>query len=194
MDKLALRNVILIGIRGTGKTTVGRLLAERANFNFADADDRVEAVTGKTIAEIFATEGEPSFRDRESAALAELCARPTMVIATGGGAVMRPANRDILRASGFVVWLQVSPEIAWARMERDPATRARRPNLTATGGELEVRSLLATREPFYRELADFTIASDTLSPESVADAIFTAWTGGTICRSSSGACGSSPSG
>jgi shikimate kinase len=180
-------NIILIGYRCTGKTTVGRLLAKRLGWSFADADDLVEARAGKSIAEIFATEGEGRFRDREAAAIAELCAGPTCVIATGGGAVMREATQLLLRASGFVVWLTAAPETVWARLVTDPTTSARRPNLTATGGEQEVRALIAAREPIYRETADFAVASDALSPEAVADAILVAWNGGSTSRPSSGA-------
>ncbi len=184
-------NIVLIGARGTGKTTVGRALASHLGWVFADADDLVEATASKSIAEIFTTEGEPSFRDRESAALAELCTRPAHVIATGGGAVVRAANRQILRETGFVVWLVASPEAAWARLLADPTTATRRPNLTATGGVEEVRALIAAREPIYRETADFTVATDALSPEEVADAILAAWNGGSTSRPSSGP--SSPS-
>jgi shikimate kinase len=184
-------HIILVGYRGTGKTTVGRLLANRLGWNFADNDDLVEAGAGKSIAEIFATEGEPSFRDREAAALAELCARPPHVIATGGGAILRDANRHLLRQSGFVVWLKASPETVWSRLVTDPATASRRPNLTLSGGFEEVRALVAARESLYREAADFAIPSDALSPEEVANAILTAWNGGSTSRPSSGACGSS---
>src|SRR5262245_42715742 len=127
-------NIILIGSRCTGKTTVGRLLANRLGWTFADADELVEATAAKSIAEIFASEGEPSFRDRESAALAELCARPNCVIATGGGAPLREQNRQLLNSGGFVAWLTASPEAIWERLQTDPTTAARRPNLTSTGG------------------------------------------------------------
>jgi shikimate kinase len=180
-------NIILVGYRCTGKTTVGRLLADRLGWTFADADERVEAVAGKSIAEIFASEGEQSFRDRESAALAELCARPRCVIATGGGAVLREHNRQLLKSGGFVAWLTASPEAIWSRLQVDPTTAARRPNLTATGGLDEVRALVAAREPLYRETTDFNVASDALSPEAVADAILAAWNGGSTSRPSSGA-------
>lgn len=190
-----MRPIILIGSRCTGKTTTGRLLAARLGWAFADVDDHIEAGAGRSVADIFATEGEPSFRDRESAALAELCARDRYVIATGGGAVVREANRPVISSGGFVVWLTAAPDALWARIQADPATAARRPNLTAGGGAAEVRALLAAREPVYRALADFTVATDALSPEAVADAIFTAWTGShKTCRSSCGACSSSPSG
>lgn len=180
-------NVILIGYRCTGKTTVGRLLAAKLGWAFADTDDLVEASAGRTVAEIFAVEGEPGFRDRESVALAILCARERHVIATGGGAILRDANRKLLRSSGFVVWLTATPETIGERLAADPLTGARRPNLTAAGGMAEVRALLAAREPPYRETADFVVATDVLSPDGIADAILTAWNGGSTCRPSSGA-------
>jgi shikimate kinase len=180
-------NLILIGYRGSGKTTVGRLLANRLGWTFADADERVEATAGKSIAELFASEGELSFRDRESAALAELCARSRCVIATGGGAILREHNRQLLKTGGFVAWLTAPPEALWERLQTDPITAARRPHLTLTGGLDEVRALVAARAALYTETADFAVVSDTLSPEAVADAILAAWNGGSTSRPASGA-------
>jgi shikimate kinase len=185
--------LFLIGYRGTGKTTVGRLLADRLGWDFADADDHVEAAAGRSIADVFAAEGEPGFRDREAAALADLCRRDRHVVSTGGGVILRPANRDLLRSAGLVVWLTADPETIWTRLQTDPTTAARRPKLTAAGGVEEVRELLAAREPLYRETAALRIPTDALSPEAVADAILSSWTGGSTCRSSPGACSSSSS-
>src|SRR5262245_52270763 len=136
--------IILIGYRGTGKTTVGRLLAERLGWEFADADDHIEASAGRSIAAIFATEGEgeAAFRDYEAAAIRELCQCERIVIATGGGAVLRPDNRELLRSAGFVAWLTATPETIWERLRGDPTTAARRPNLTPAGGIDEVRALV----------------------------------------------------
>lgn len=178
--------IILVGYRGSGKTTVGRLVAARLGWAFVDADDVIEATAGKSVAGIFAAEGEAGFRDREAAALAALCARPDHVIATGGGAVLREANRLAMKA-GFVVWLTAPPEVVWERMCTDPTTAARRPNLTAAGGEAEVRALLAAREPLYREVADLTVGTESLSPELVADSILSAWNGGSTCPPRCGA-------
>jgi shikimate kinase len=175
--------VILVGYRGTGKTTVGGLLAARLGWEFADADDLVEATAGKSVAAIFADEGEAGFRDREAAALGELCRRERLVLASGGGAVLRPANRELLRGAGLVAWLTATPETIWARLQGDSTTAARRPNLTPAGGIGEVRALLAAREPLYRELAHFTVATDAPSPGEVADAILTAWNGSCTSRS-----------
>ncbi|QJW99166.1 shikimate kinase [Frigoriglobus tundricola] len=183
------RNIILVGYRCTGKTTVGRRLAQLLGWPFADADDHIEAVAGRSVTEIFASEGETGFRDRESAALAELCARSGCVIATGGGAVLREPNRRLLKASGLVVWLTAAPDTLWGRMQTDPTTAARRPNLTAGGGWDEVRALVAAREGLYREVADFVRNGDSQSPDEIAAAILTEWNGGTTSRPSSGACG-----
>lgn len=187
-------HLILIGYRGTGKTTVGRVLATKLERAFFDADELVESVAGCSIADIFARGGEPDFRDREAAALAQLCARPPAVLATGGGAILRESNRALLKASGFVVWLTAPPEVLWARICADTVTAARRPALTSKCGEEEVRALLAAREPLYRETADFVVDCSAASPETVAATILSAWTGNSTCRSSSGASGYSSSG
>jgi shikimate kinase len=193
MDDQSPQLLFLIGYRGTGKTSVGRLLAGRLGWGFLDADDRIEADAGRSIADIFAAEGEPGFRDRESAALADLCRLDRHVISTGGGVILRRENRDRLRSAGFVAWLSADPGTIWARLQADPTTAARRPKLTAAGGVEEVRELLAAREPLYRETAALRIATDYLSPEAVAAAILSAWNGGSTCRSSPGACSSSSS-
>lgn len=167
-------HLLLIGYRGCGKTTVGVALAARLGRAFVDADVVLEADAGLTIAQIFASEGEVGFRDRETATLRKLAAGPPAVIATGGGVVLRPENRNLLRAAGFVVWLTAPPELLWGRITADPSTAARRPNLTAAGGVAEVRSVLAAREPLYRDTAHFTVDA-ARSPESVAADILPAW-------------------
>jgi shikimate kinase len=172
--------IILIGYRGTGKSTVGRLLADRLGWTFRDADTELETRAGRTVAEIFAAEGEPGFRDREAAVLADLVTRPDHVIATGGGVVLRPANRDLLRAAGFIAWLQAPPEVVWERLQSDPVTAARRPPLT-TGGFGEVVDLMAVREPLYRAVAAAAVDAGGPSPEAVAAAILAVWT--PFCRS-----------
>ncbi|MFO0803556.1 MAG: shikimate kinase [Gemmataceae bacterium] len=167
--------IFLVGARGTGKSTVGRALAAKLGWAFVDADEHLETVAGVTIADIFRLQGEAAFRDLESSVLAELAQRERHVIATGGGVVLREENRAKL-ANGFTAWLQATPEAAFARMQADPTTAARRPNLTATGGVEELRTVMAAREPFYSAVADFTVDTANRSPDAVADAIFTAWT------------------
>jgi shikimate kinase len=171
------RPLILIGFRATGKTTVGRLLAARLGWDFVDVDEHIEANFGGSIADIFAAEGESGFRKRESQSLRSLCGQNSRVIATGGGAILSQENRSLLRSTGFVVWLTADPQTIWNRLQSDPITAARRPNLTASGGLDEVRVLLAIREPLYRQTADFLANADDPSPESIAAAILRAWTG-----------------
>ncbi len=161
--------VFLIGYRGVGKTTVARLLAERLGWEWCDADEVLERAYGKTIRSIFETEGEPSFRDKESATLSELSLRQRCVIATGGGVILRPENRELLKR-GAVVWLAAEPETAWQRMQTDSTTGERRPNL-AQGGLAEVAELIARREPLYRECAGLTVDTTHVSPEAAAEVI-----------------------
>ena len=181
---------ILIGYRATGKTTVGRLLAARLGWEFVDLDDHIEAGFGGSIAEIFAAEGEAGFREREGEALRALGGRERCVIATGGGAILRAENRAHLRATGVVVWLTAGHETIWSRLQADPTTATRRPNLTAGGGLQEVRAVLDVREPLYRETAEIVVNADHPSPEAVAAAILNAWLSS---PSSSGASSPSPS-
>lgn len=176
-------HLILIGYRGTGKTTVGRLLAGRLGVPFVDADACLEAKYGRSIKEVFDTEGEPAFRDKESAVLRELCQRPASVIATGGGVIQREENRRLLAESGFVVWLTADVSTIAERIQADPTTSARRPNLTV-GGLAEIEQLLRAREPLYRACADLEIDAAARSPESLAETILRAWSSSNSSNSS----------
>ena len=166
--------IYLIGYRGTGKSTVGPLLAARLGWRFVDADELLERRAGRTIQEVFAAEGETGFRDREQAILNELATLEKHVIATGGGVILRPANRERLRASGLVAWLAASPATIWQRLQADPTTASRRPTLSQ-GGLAEVEEKLRQREPLYRETALCEIDTEARSPEALADAILAAW-------------------
>ncbi len=131
--------IFLIGYRGTGKTTVARLVAQRLGRESIDADKEIERRAGKTIAAIFADDGEPPFRDLESAVVADL-ARTRLVISTGGGAVLREANRAAMQAAGPIVWLTASVDTIAVRIAGDAATARLRPNLTAVGGKAEIEA------------------------------------------------------
>ena len=161
-------NLILIGYRGTGKTSVGRLLAQQLGWNFVDADDEVEHSADKSIAQIFSDDGEEVFRDLEQRIVAELCQRKQHVVSLGGGAVLRDTNRAAIQSGGTVVWLTASPATIQQRLELDPATRARRPNLTQQGGLDEIETVLKQREKFYRACADLEVDTETHSLEEVA--------------------------
>jgi shikimate kinase len=167
--------VIRIGPRGSGKTTVARLLAGRLGWGWVDADDCLEARAGCSIRAVFAAEGEAGFRDRESAVLRELCGLRERVVATGGGVVLREGNRELLRRSGWVVWLSADAETLWRRLQGDGTTAERRPALTAGGGRDEVAELLRAREPLYRACADLAVDTAGRPPEEVAAEVLSAW-------------------
>ena len=165
------RAIALIGYRGTGKTTVARILAHRVGWDWVDADVEVELRAGKSIAAIFADEGEPVFRDLEAQVVGDLCARRRTVVALGGGAVMRSDNRTACKQCQAVVWLKASAETLWKRIAADPTTAQRRPNLTNHGGRTEIEALLAHREPFYRMCATLEVDTEKKEPAEIADLI-----------------------
>lgn len=166
--------IFLVGYRGTGKSRVGPEVASALGWPFVDADVELERQHDRTIRDIFAHEGETAFRDMETAILTDLANRSPIVLATGGGCVLRPENRDLLR-SGFVVWLTAKPETITERIDADPSSVERRPNLT-TGGIAEIRELLNVRETLYVEVANLILTTDEQSPSDLTTAILTAWT------------------
>lgn len=169
----------LVGTRGTGKTTVGRLLAGRLARPFLDADVEFERILGRSIASVFAEEGESAFRDREERVLDELTTgHPGAILATGGGVVLRESNRRALRSFGFVVWLRADPAEASARLRADPRGLSSRPALTTAGTLAEVASVLDARTPLYRAVADAVVVTDRKPPDAVADAILDLWNRG----------------
>jgi shikimate kinase len=166
-----LGNLFLIGYRGTGKSTVGRRVAEQLGHPFFDTDVEIERRGGRSIAEIFADEGEGPFRALEAQVLDQLSRGSNCVLALGGGAVLRPGNRAKLKARGRTAWLVARPETLWQRMLDDQASGQRRPNLTATGGLAEVVEVLARRLPVYRECADWVVDTEGRTPDDVAGQI-----------------------
>ncbi|HVC98711.1 MAG TPA: shikimate kinase [Pirellulales bacterium] len=161
-------NIVLIGYRGTGKTTVARQLALRLGWDWVDADVEVELRAKKSIAAIFASGGPEAFRDWESAVLAELARRERIVLAAGGGAVLREENRRALAAGGKLIWLQAGPATILRRIAGDAATAGRRPRLTAAGSEAEIVAVLAERTPIYQSCADAAIDTEGKAPREVA--------------------------
>jgi shikimate kinase len=166
----------LVGYRGTGKSTVGRLVADLSGRPFLDADLELEARAGRPVSVILTDDGEPVFRDWEERTLAGLIERsPTAVIATGGGVVEREQNRRRLREFGFVVWLRADPAELACRLQADPRGLAARPALTTDGTIAEIARVLEIRTPIYQAIADSVIDTANKTPEQVAAAILECW-------------------
>lgn len=168
-------NLYLIGYRGSGKTRVGAELAKRLGLPHFDSDDLVERQSAQTIQQIFATSGEVEFRRLEAEVIRLLHRWQPAIVSLGGGAILAPENRDRLRASGRMVWLKAAAEVLLDRMEKDPASIQRRPQLTAYGCLEEIETLLKQREPIYSACADFAVEVGELSVAEVAEAIWQWW-------------------
>lgn len=167
-------HVYLIGYRGSGKTTIGKLLAGRLGRPSIDCDDWIEQAAGQTIRNIFATEGEAGFRDLEQAAIEQLAQQADdqpAVVALGGGAVLREANRAAICRSGYRIWLTAPPQTLASRIQADRTTAARRPALSALSDYDEIVHLLAQREPLYAAVAQKTLNTEGLSAEAICNDI-----------------------
>ena len=165
-------NVFLIGLMGAGKSTVGRLLARRLGKTFIDTDHEIEKRNGVTIPLIFEIEGEDGFRKREQEVLADLAQEPDVVLSTGGGIVLRPENREVLRNQGFVVYLSARPELLAERARHDKS----RPLLNVADPLARLRELHAIRDPLYREVAHAIVETGRGAPQQVVQAIVNALT------------------
>jgi shikimate kinase len=157
-------NLFLIGPMGAGKSTIGKQLAKELKLEFYDADQEIEARTGANVAWIFDVEGEEGFRKRESAVIDELSQLQGIVLATGGGAVLNPENRNRLAARGTVVYLNATVEQQLRRTAKDK----RRPLVQTELPEPALRELMLTRDPLYREVADIVVMTDGRTVRSVA--------------------------
>ncbi len=162
-----LSRVFLVGPMGAGKSTIGRALAQQLKLAFVDSDAEIEARTGADIPWIFDVEGEEGFREREAQIIDELTERNGIVLATGGGAVLRPENRRVLGARGFVVYLHTSVEQQVSRTQND----RRRPLLQNDDPEATLRELMAVRDPLYREIADYIAETDSRTARGLAEHI-----------------------
>ncbi len=161
------RNVILAGFMGSGKTTVGKLLAARLGWQFVDTDELIERRAGRAVAEIFRAQGEAAFRQWESEVAEGLATMERCVIATGGGFMLRPENRAAAEAAGMVVFLMASPEEIWHRVRGG----AGRPLLEGEDPRRRIRELLDQRQAAYQALP-ICIDTDRRTPEAVAEAIW----------------------
>jgi shikimate kinase len=165
-DRIGSRPIVLVGLMGAGKTTVGRRLAARLDLPFRDADVEIETAAGMPISDIFAIYGEPSFRDGERKVIARLLEEGPMVLATGGGAYINPETRARIAEAGLSVWLKVDHETLMRRVRR----RSNRPLLANPDPEGTMRRLMAERYPLYAEAA-VTIESSDMPHERVVDEV-----------------------
>jgi shikimate kinase len=146
-------NIYLVGMPGAGKSTVGRHLAKRLDRQFIDADHEIETRTGLRIPEIFETQGEAGFRDHETRVMADLARQADLVVATGGGAVIRPENRSAMKGSGMVIYLRIAPRVLFERTRHD----SNRPLLQVANPMMRIEELFSQRDPLYQDVADIVI-------------------------------------
>ena len=168
------RRIVLIGLSGTGKSTVGRLVARRLGWMSGDTDDQIVSLDGREIPQIFRDEGEEYFRKIERQAVSQLSKGDNWVVATGGGAVLDPVNRERLWRNSFVVYLETTVETLHDRIVHGNPHRASRPLLAGDDPLARLTELHEQRSPLYR-LADWCIQTDHLTKQQVAEAIFDAW-------------------
>ena len=157
----------MIGLPGCGKSAIGKELARRLGLPFVDSDRVIESRAGCTIANLFEHEGEAAFREREAEALSSLTDDGPSVIATGGGAVLRSDNREVLRTRTVCVFLDAGHDLLWKRLRRD----RRRPLLQVADPEARLRELSAERDPLYRETAHIVIHTDGLQFGRLVDEV-----------------------
>jgi len=169
LARLKDRSIVLVGMMGAGKTSVGRRLAERLALPFVDADHEIEVAAGMSVSEIFETRGESDFRIGEAKVIARLLGGGRKVIATGGGAFMNGTTRANIAREAISVWLKADPDVLMRRVRK----RANRPLLRTADPDATLRALLVQREPVY-QLADVTVESRDIPQEQVVDALFAA--------------------
>jgi shikimate kinase len=169
---LGRRSIVLVGMMGAGKSSVGRRLAQRIGLAFVDADIEIEKAAGMSIPDIFAVHGEPDFRGGEARVIARLLEGGPQVLATGGGAFLNPGTRAAIAAKGISVWLKAEPEVLLKRIKR----RHDRPLLATEDPAATVRELVAARYPVYAEAA-LTVQSRDVPHEKIVDEIIEALAG-----------------
>lgn len=171
LETLVIMIVTLIGYRGCGKSSVAPLMADALNCEWVDSDREIERVVSQTIAQIFSEHGEKYFRDLESEVLARLVqSEGSLIVAAGGGAILRESNREILRAAGPVVWLTADVSVLANRIQADDQTAVNRPSLTGTDVVKEIQEVLQVRLPLYQDAATFTVATDHRTIEDISSA------------------------
>lgn len=164
-------NLILIGYRCSGKTSVGKVLARKLGWNFVDLDVLLEEEAGRSIQDLVAAEGWERFREMEGSLIASVCRGGGLVIATGGGAVTRAENVANLKRSGFVVWLKGEAEVLRSRMADEERSGRVRPTLSGVDPRLEIEEVLGARNPLYQGAADLVVDTTARSLDEVAEQI-----------------------
>jgi shikimate kinase len=166
-------NLVLIGYRGSGKSTVGRRLADRLKMRFVDTDDLIEERQGNPISDIVKSHGWGHFRKLERDTIEEISKEDHLIIAPGGGAVLDTDNVKALRENGFIIWLKADKQTLLKRMNQDPGTNTRRPTLTGKGTSEELKEVMSLREPMYERASKIQIDTSTLDVEAVVENILT---------------------
>ncbi len=166
-------NIFLIGYRCTGKTSVGKLLAEKLGWAFADSDAEIVKAHGMSISEMVVKYGWDFFRQKERGVIAQLSLSDRHVVATGGGVVLNPENVRDMKANALIIWLKAMPETIRKRIVSDEHTQELRPALTSKGFLGEIEETLITRTPLYESAMDFYVDTDDLGADEIAESIVT---------------------
>ncbi|MBL8821168.1 MAG: shikimate kinase [Planctomycetia bacterium] len=161
-------NLYLIGYRGAGKTTLAPLIAKRLGREWVDLDYLIESLEGISVSDIFKSQGESAFRKMESAVLADIASHHSLVVSTGGGIVLDPANRQLLQSTGIVIWLKASPQTLVHRIEQDPTLR---PALTSLPLIDEITTLLKQRQKHYESTAHLVLDTEHHTLDELAEKV-----------------------
>jgi shikimate kinase len=164
-------NIILIGYRASGKSTVGRRLASRMERRFVDTDDLIEERQGSPISDIVKFRGWDHFRSKEKKIIEEISGQDNLVIAPGGGAVLDAENLIALRKNSFIIYLKADCQVLQKRLEQDPRTDSDRPTLTGRGTLEELKEVMTSRDPLYEEIAEVQFDTSGLDVETVVEAL-----------------------
>lgn len=165
-------NIIITGPRASGKTTVGRILAKQMDRSFLDTDELIENQEGISIGEMVNLYGWSYFRFLEKDIISSISNLNHFVISVGGGAILDPENRDVLKKNGFIIFLTAKPDILANRMRKDSSTSKRRPSLTEEGALEEIKNVLSQREHIYKKFSDLEIDTSNLEVNEIVNHIF----------------------
>jgi shikimate kinase len=166
-------NIVLIGYRGSGKSTVGRRLATRLKLRFVDTDDLIEERQGVPISDIVKSHGWGHFRKLERNTIEEISKEDRLIIAPGGGAVLDTDSVNALRKNGLILWLKADKPTLLKRLNQDPGTDTRRPTLTGQGTSEELKEVMSLREPIYEQVSEIEIDTSRIDVETVVQNILT---------------------